>query len=41
MGIGKAVAIGTVLVVGAAVAVGALALKAIDAWVAFLPPRRR
>ena len=48
MGVGKAVAsgvsvvaIGAVVVLGVAVGVAALALKAIDAWVAFLPPRRK
>ena len=41
MALGKVIGIGAVLVVGAAVAVIALGFKAIDAWVAFLPPRRR
>lgn len=41
MSLGKVIGISTVLVAGAAVAVVVLGFKVIDAWVAFLPPRRK
>lgn len=40
MGLGKVVGIGAVVLVGTALAMVVLGFKAIDAWVAFLPPRR-